>query len=270
LAKRRVLLVDDEVSILLTMKAVLEISGFEVDTAASAREARSKLKLREYQMVITDMRMENDAAGRDVIQAARTAPYHPAVALLTSFPDDDWADIGADRMLVKPMQTGILLRQIEMMLDAHSAKLQRLADSAAAPAKSEEASAPAKATKTEHRTRQRSRLPSGWPARSSPPRAPSHAKKSPRKNASAKPKVAFCEVVIAWMRPGRWCMQHPSTTGEAHHSCVRVSTPAAAFDLPGSCFASRRGVVLQGRRRQTPSILQRPLHRTTAHRFMLQ
>lgn len=148
MAKRRVLLVDDEVSILLTMKAVLEISGFEVDTAASAREARSKLKLREYQMVITDMRMENDAAGRDVIQAARTAPYHPAVALLTSFPDDDWADIGADRMLVKPMQTGILLRQIEMMLDAHSAKLQRLADSAAAPAKSEEASAPAKATKT--------------------------------------------------------------------------------------------------------------------------
>jgi DNA-binding response OmpR family regulator len=148
LAKRRVLLVDDEVSILLTMKAVLEISGFEVDTAASAREARSKLKLREYQMVITDMRMENDSAGRDVIRAARTAPYHPAVALLTSFPDDEWADIGADKMLVKPMQTGMLLRQIEKMLDTHSAKLQRLANSAAAPAKNEAPPAPAKATKT--------------------------------------------------------------------------------------------------------------------------
>jgi DNA-binding response OmpR family regulator len=113
------------------MKAVLEISGFEVDTAASAREARSKLTLREYQMVITDMRMESDAAGRDVIQAARTAPYHPAVALLTAFPDDDWADIGADKMLVKPMQTAVLLRQIEKLLETHSAKLQRLANSAA-------------------------------------------------------------------------------------------------------------------------------------------
>jgi DNA-binding response OmpR family regulator len=102
LAKRRVLLVDDEVTVLLTLKAVLEISGFDVDTAASAREARSKIKLREYQMVITDMRMESDAAGREVIQAARTAAYHPAVALLTAFPDDDWADIGADKMLVKP------------------------------------------------------------------------------------------------------------------------------------------------------------------------
>ncbi len=133
MAKRRVLLVDDEVSVLLTMKAILEITGFEVDTAASAREAKSKLKLREYQMVITDMRMESDAAGRDVIQAARNAPYHPAVALLTAFPEDDWADMGADKMLVKPMQTGILLKQIEKLLDTHAAKLQRLATSAAAP-----------------------------------------------------------------------------------------------------------------------------------------
>ena len=142
--KRRVLLVDDEVAVLLTMKAVLEMNGFEVETAASAREARSKIKLNEYQMVMTDMRMESDAAGREVIQAARTAPYHPAVALLTAFPDDDWADIGADKMLVKPMQTAILIRQIEKMMDVHAAKLQRLANSAAAPSPS--AATPAKAT----------------------------------------------------------------------------------------------------------------------------
>ena len=133
MAKRRVLLVDDEVTVLLTMKAVLEISGFDVDTAASAREGKSKIKLREYQMVITDMRMESDAAGREVIHAARTAPYHPAVALLTAFPEDDWADMGADKMLVKPMQTAVLIKQIEKLLETHAAKLQRLAFSAAAP-----------------------------------------------------------------------------------------------------------------------------------------
>ena len=136
MAKRRVLLVDDEVTALLTMKAVLEISGFDVDTAASAREGKSKIKLREYQMIITDMRMESDAAGREVIQAARTAPYHPAVALLTAFPvdDDEWQDMGADKMLVKPMQTAVLLRQIEKLLETHSAKLQRLSSAASAPA----------------------------------------------------------------------------------------------------------------------------------------
>ena len=49
--KRRVLLVDDEVAVLLTMKAVLEISGFDVETAASAREAKMKLRAHEYEMM---------------------------------------------------------------------------------------------------------------------------------------------------------------------------------------------------------------------------
>lgn len=134
--KRRILLVDDEVTVLLTLKAVLEISGFDVDTAASAREGKSKIKLNEYQMVISDMRMESDAAGREVIQAARTAPYHPAVALLTAYPmaDDDWLEMGADKMLVKPMQTAALIKQIEKLMETHSAKLARLSNAAAAPA----------------------------------------------------------------------------------------------------------------------------------------
>lgn len=126
--KRRVLLVDDEIPVLLTMKAVLEISGFDVDTATSAREGKSRIKKNEYQMVITDMRMESDAAGREVIHAARSAPYHPAVALLTAFPtsDEDWQDMGADKMLVKPMQTVQLIQQLEKLLENHAAKLSRL------------------------------------------------------------------------------------------------------------------------------------------------
>ena len=126
--KRRILLVDDEVAVLLTLKAVLEISGFDVDTAASAREGKSRLKTREYEMVITDMRMESDEAGREVIVAARTAPYHPAVALLTAFPvaDEDWQDMGADKMLVKPMQTRVLIGQIEKLLESHQAKMKKL------------------------------------------------------------------------------------------------------------------------------------------------
>ncbi len=126
--KRRILLVDDEVAVLLTMKAVLEISGFDVDTAASAREGKSRLKTRTYDMVITDMRMESEEAGREVIVAARTAPYHPAVALLTAFPvaEDDWQNMGADKMLVKPMQTRALIQQIEKLLETHQAKLKKL------------------------------------------------------------------------------------------------------------------------------------------------
>jgi DNA-binding response OmpR family regulator len=125
--KRRILLVDDEVAVLLTMKAILEISGFDVDTAASGREGKSKLHTREYQLVITDMRMENDAAGAEVIAAARSAPYHPAIALLTAFPvaEEDWQEMGVDKMLVKPMHVQILIQQIEKLLATHESKLAK-------------------------------------------------------------------------------------------------------------------------------------------------
>jgi len=126
--RRRILLVDDEVAVLLTLKAVLEISGFDVDTAASGREGVSKLHTREYQMLITDMRMEHDAAGVEVIKAARAATYHPAIALLTAFPvaEEDWQEMGADELLVKPMHTRILLQQIEDLITSHERKLAKL------------------------------------------------------------------------------------------------------------------------------------------------
>jgi DNA-binding response OmpR family regulator len=131
--KRRILLVDDEVAVLLTLKAVLEISGFDVDTATSAREGKSRIRHREYEMIITDMRMEDEHAGKEVIAAAKEAPYNPAIALLTAFPVDDEAlsNMGADKMLVKPMHTRILLQQLEALFARHTAAKEK----AAAPAK---------------------------------------------------------------------------------------------------------------------------------------
>jgi len=132
--KRRILLVDDEIAVLLTLKAVLEISGFDVDTATSGLEGRHKLRAKPYDMVITDMRMEHEQAGRDVVGYARGLPNPPAIALLTAFPvaDEDWQEMGADKMLVKPMQTRTLLEQIEALLEKHLAKTGA---SASTPAK---------------------------------------------------------------------------------------------------------------------------------------
>ena len=122
--KRRILLVDDDVAILLTLKAVLEISGFEVETAASGREAKQRLKANDYQMVITDLRMESETAGQEVAAAARKAASKPAVAMLTAYPpvDAEWVHEGTDQMLVKPMNTQDLLRQIEALLVTHEDK----------------------------------------------------------------------------------------------------------------------------------------------------
>jgi len=121
--KRRILLADDELTILLTLKAILEMNGFEVETAASAREAEDKLRTRTFDMVITDMWMETETAGLEVIRAARSQPYNPATAVLTAYPNLGMAarrNGGADTLLVKPTNTGDLLRQIEALLVTHA------------------------------------------------------------------------------------------------------------------------------------------------------
>jgi len=127
--KRRILLVDDELAILLTLRAILEMNGFEVETAGSGREAITKLHNgSHYHMVITDLKMENETAGYDVIRAAKQLESSPAVAILTAFPSlgSGWKTEGADSMLVKPMNTEDLLRQIEVMLIQHEDEKQKL------------------------------------------------------------------------------------------------------------------------------------------------
>ncbi|AXC14276.1 response regulator receiver protein [Acidisarcina polymorpha] len=125
--KRRILLVDDELAVLLTLKAVLELNGFDVETAASAKEAKLKIRANAYHMIITDMRMESETAGTEVVRAAKNATYQPAVAMLTAFPlpGSDWSEDGADEMLVKPMNTSELVRQLEALLISHEDKKQR-------------------------------------------------------------------------------------------------------------------------------------------------
>lgn len=119
--KRRILLVDDELAILLTLKAILEMNGFEVESASSAREGIEKIKKNSYNMVITDMRMEHETAGYDVIRAAKQQAYNPATSILTAYPSlgSDWKSEGAQSLLVKPVNTNDLLRQIEALLIAH-------------------------------------------------------------------------------------------------------------------------------------------------------
>jgi len=154
--KRRILLVDDDLAVLLTLKAVLELQGFEVETAASSAEAFARLESRVYQMVISDLRMETEEAGLEVIRAARRQSYDPATALLTAYPPsgeywnelpgeqkqsaqtgdgkrrdgEDWAGENSASLLIKPLGTRDLLRQIEALLVSHADKQKRLRDSA--------------------------------------------------------------------------------------------------------------------------------------------
>lgn len=114
----RILLVDDERSILMTLTAILQRNGFRVTTATSAQDAKQRLSREHFDLVITDMKMEHDGAGFEVVKAALEQPSPPATLLLTAYPlaQREWAARGADGLLEKPTDMSLLLETISHLL----------------------------------------------------------------------------------------------------------------------------------------------------------
>ena len=84
MALARVLLVDDDPTSRLTLQTVLQASGYEVDSAASAAEAVGKMDEDQYELILSDLQMESPEAGLKVLAHARLMDYQPAAALITS------------------------------------------------------------------------------------------------------------------------------------------------------------------------------------------
>jgi CheY-like chemotaxis protein len=80
-----VLLVHDELAPRLTLQTLLQAGGYSVDVAASAAEAYAKLDENRYELVLSDLDMEEPEAGRDLLAYARLKDYRPATALVTAW-----------------------------------------------------------------------------------------------------------------------------------------------------------------------------------------
>jgi len=79
--------VDDDPASRLALQTVLRAGGYHVDTAASAAEAVEKLDDQEFELVLTDLRMESPEAGYRVLAHARIVEYRPAAAVITTYQD---------------------------------------------------------------------------------------------------------------------------------------------------------------------------------------
>lgn len=115
----RILVVDDEEPVSSMLKVVLEANGYSVVTASSAAQAVNMLAANEpFQVVLTDMKMENDTAGYEVVRAAKALPEAPGVVILTAYPllAQDWRAAGADAAMSKPTQMALLLDLVEDLI----------------------------------------------------------------------------------------------------------------------------------------------------------
>ncbi len=125
----RVLLVDDDVTSRLTLQTVLEAGGYWVDAAASAAEAVGKLDEREYELVLTDLRMESPEAGLKVLAHARMMDYKPATALVTTYQDQKKSSRGGRNsatVLIEPEDLpGLLSRIADLISERATRKVER-------------------------------------------------------------------------------------------------------------------------------------------------
>ena len=79
-----VMVVDDEPGIRTALRANFLRHGWQVETASSVREAVSQLEGRAFDLVVTDIRMQ-DGTGIDVMRSTRLLSPGTAVILLTAY-----------------------------------------------------------------------------------------------------------------------------------------------------------------------------------------
>ncbi len=113
-----VLLVDDDHPILHMLKSIFESHHFSVSMASSAAEAVRVLDASFFDLVVTDIRMENPTAGYDVIRAAKRQPKPPVVVILSAFPipAPEWRAAGADAMFMKGGGITRMLDDVQRMV----------------------------------------------------------------------------------------------------------------------------------------------------------
>ncbi len=114
------LLVDDDSAILQTLKSVFETRDFNVSTAVSAGDAAKSLAQLSFDLVVTDMRMEHETAGFEVVRHAKSAGHRPVVIILSAYPIpvSEWRGAGADGMFMKGGGIFRILDDIERLLKA--------------------------------------------------------------------------------------------------------------------------------------------------------
>ena len=103
----KVLVVDDEESVVVTIKAILQLDGYSVSTTTSGAKARAMVREVEYDLVLTDLRLE-DGDGLDVLKAVRESHPETVTIMLTGYASLESAiqalRAGAYDYLVKPSE----------------------------------------------------------------------------------------------------------------------------------------------------------------------
>ena len=130
-AKRRILVVDDEPSVLLTYRLLLEQKGYNVTAVLSAQEAIAKLGDQPFDLLLCDLSLEEQRSGFDVVDFAQQKYPQLRSALLTGYATmeaTERAEKSGVAMLFKPIDIEQFFATISRLLGDSDAKTKASGD----------------------------------------------------------------------------------------------------------------------------------------------
>jgi len=119
-SRDRVLFVDDEPSIRLTLPSVLERHGFEVTTAASVPAALREIRSSRFDVLLSDLNIGEEGDGFRIVSAMRSAQPRCVNVILTGYPALESAVQAirsqVDDYLVKPADVDTIIKVLRKKL----------------------------------------------------------------------------------------------------------------------------------------------------------
>lgn len=116
--KPRILLIEDDLLVLRMLEPVLEIGGFDYETARSAESAMDRFGRQRFDAILLDLGLP-DLNGAEVISALRRRSRIPILVLSGQAGEAvrvESLDLGADDFIAKPFLPGELLARIRAAL----------------------------------------------------------------------------------------------------------------------------------------------------------
>ena len=123
-SKKRILVIDDDKSILRTFTRILQKNGYDIEVAETGKEALEKSKKKRYDLALIDIRLP-DMDGTDLLIKLQKTMEDAVKIMITGFPSLETGvkalDEGADAYLVKPVKPEELIALIDEKLKANTA-----------------------------------------------------------------------------------------------------------------------------------------------------
>jgi CheY-like chemotaxis protein len=118
--KRSILIVEDLPALTLTYRLIFEADGWTAVSAESKDAAIEALNNLSFDVVFTDLNLEEEQDGLEIVRAAKLHQQAPTTIVVSGYLDAEVEHLayaaGADLILAKPVQVPHLKAEIQRLL----------------------------------------------------------------------------------------------------------------------------------------------------------